>query len=62
MSICSNYTRGTFPSARECLARQCPDLGSEVWPPESNNPPRKICNLTGRIPGNMGKCPKEEPE
>lgn len=53
-------TSPSFPSARECLARQCPDLGSEVWPIGSGNPPRKVCKINGRIPGNMGKCPKEE--
>jgi hypothetical protein len=60
----SNYcdtTGNLFPSARGCKTRQCPDLVEQEYP-WGNGEYRKrwICQVTGRIPGNMATCPKEE--
>ena len=52
------------PSVANC--KGCPDL---VWEPIPQIPGyegcgaqnRRVCRITGRIPGNMKTCPKEQP-
>ncbi|MBN1166294.1 MAG: hypothetical protein JXA44_04095 [Methanospirillaceae archaeon] len=44
-------------AVKDCLAKNCSDLGAEEWPPESGKI-RRVCTLAGnRIPGNI-ICPK----
>jgi hypothetical protein len=43
------------PSVKNCSKKKCPDLKEE----EYAGVRRKICGVNERIPGNLGKCPKE---
>jgi hypothetical protein len=44
---------GFKPSVKACSARNCTNLKEE----EYGGITRKVCNVNGRIPGNLGKCP-----
>lgn len=44
-----------------CQAAKCLDLMVEEWPPRSGQF-RRVCGITGRIPGNMIGCPLEVSE
>jgi len=46
---------GFKPSVEACSKRKCPELKEEVY----QGIRRKICSINDRIPGNLGKCPKE---
>lgn len=46
---------GFKPSVKACTHADCLDLKEEDY----NGVRRKICGVNGRIPGNLGKCPKE---
>jgi len=46
---------GFTPSVEACGKRKCPELKEEVY----QGTRRRICGINGRIPGNLGKCPKE---
>lgn len=54
---------GAKPSSKLCREVGCPDL--KIYTFDTVNCPGKrsyYCGITARIPGNMGKCPKDEPE
>ena len=59
MPYCCTRGKQTFPSSTGCKSRKCPDLIEETYPWGITTRKRMVCRLTGRIPGNMGKCPKE---
>jgi len=52
---CCREGDGFKPSVKTCKQNKCPDLKEE----EYCGVRRKICGINGRIPGNLGKCPKE---
>jgi hypothetical protein len=52
---CGELREGFVPSVKACTQKKCPDLKEEKY----SGVRRKICGINGRIPGNLGKCPKE---
>ena len=52
---CGREGDGFKPSVKACTLAKCPDLKEE----EYAGVRRKICGVNERIPGNLGKCPKE---
>ena len=47
-----------MPPVKECIKKQCSELGSQEWPPGSGKT-RRVCVPAGnRIPGNI-ICPRD---
>lgn len=52
---CPLTRTGFKPSVKACKERGCKELTEEDY----GGVRRMICGINTRIPGNLGKCPKE---